>query len=294
MAKPGGPGDPGDPPGLVQKERDALKKVKVVKFGVTPIKVDPFSTVTATWNVTVPTDTGFDIFVKLQNQAVAPSGSKTIQVASSNIDVQLGAAIVDDPTVGVVLRGLPVVVNTSDCQTTPFIPASLVTTPIKNVLDAAFGGGGNFSLKPGGSTVTAGNGGLVDIQIPIAIDVPNWFDADMNIHIQLTIAGGNGKVFVAAPVVDPQVNWSLLSNLLTFGCTDAIGSGMSQISKVFLEHIVDAELRPTITQELQSQVDSFVASLEQNDPQHRTFVMTSLLFTATSGLQITACPKPSA
>ena len=292
MVKPGGPGDPGDPPGLAQKEREALKKVKVNKFGVNPIKVDPFSTVTATWDVTIPPDTGFDIFIKLQNQQVATSGSETIKVGSSNIQVQLGAAIVDDPTVGIVLKGLPVIVNVSDCQTEAIV-GSAVTVPIKDALDAAFSGSGQFSLQPGGSSVTAGNDGLVDIQIPIAISVPNWFDADMNIHIQLTIAGAGGQVFVAAPVVDPQVSWSLLSNLLSFGCTDAIGSGMTQISKVFIERIVDLELRPAIAQQLQNQVNSFVATLEQNDPQQRTFVMTSLVFSAARGIEITACPKSS-
>jgi len=125
--------------------------------------------------------------------------------------------------------------------------------------------------------------------VPIAIDVPDWFDADMDIHVQLTITGA-GQVFVAAPVVDPQVSWSLLSNLLSFGCTDGISSGMTQISKIFLQHIVDVEVRPFVTQLLVGIMNSVISTLEQSDPQHRTYVMTSLLFSAARGLTITACP----
>ena len=42
------------------------------------MKVAPYSTVTATWDVTVPNDTGFDIVIKLNGQAVANTGSMTI------------------------------------------------------------------------------------------------------------------------------------------------------------------------------------------------------------------------
>ena len=270
-------------------EREALKKVKLNKFGVVPIKVPIFGTVTASWEVTIPTDTVFDIDIILNGKTVAPEGSETSTLTHTT-PFFLRAAISDDPTVTRLLKQLTVVVDTSDCQTRSF-PASVVTEPLKEVFDSAFSGGGNFSLKPGGSSVTPGDAGLVDIHVPIAIDVPDWFDADMDIHIELTIAGADQQVFVAAPVVDPRVSWSLLSNLLSLGCTDVVSSGMTQISKVFLEHIVDEELRPRLTQKLVDTVNSVISMLEQNDPGHRTFAMTSLLFSAERGLVITACPK---
>jgi len=77
-------------------------------------------------------------------------------------------------------------------------------------------------------------------------------------------------VFVAAPVVDPQVNWSLWSNLASFGCTNAIGLGMP-IAYAFLERIVDEEVRPGRCRSA-PQVDSFVGSPSRKPhPQaHRT------------------------
>jgi hypothetical protein len=269
-------------------EHEALQKVKLNKFGVVPFKVPIFGTVTASWNVTIPTDTAFDIDIKLNGETVAPEGSETFTLTQQTSFV-LRAAISDDPTVTRLLRQIPVTVDTSDCKTQSF-PASMVTEPVKAVFDSALSGG-SFSLKPGGTSVTPGDAGLVDIHVPIAIDVPDWFDADADIHIQLTITGANQQVFVAAPVVDPRVSWSLLSNLLSLGCTDVVSSGMTQLSKAFLELIVDNQLRPFVTQLLVDTVNSVTSMLEQNDPGHRTFVMTSLIFSAAEGLLITACPK---
>ena len=113
----------------------------------------------------------------------------------------------------------------------------------------------------------------------------------MDIHIQLTITGADGHVFVAAPVVDPQVSFSLLSNLLSFGCTDAIGAGMTKMAYAFLERMVDDELRPRVEQAIVDQVNSFLSTLQNNDPQKRTFFMSTLFFSAARGLVITGCPQ---
>jgi hypothetical protein len=288
---PGNPGNPGHSPNATQGENDALKEVKLNQFIVVPTKVAPFGTVTATWDVTVP-NTGFEIVIRLNGQEVANTGTKTFKLATQRESFTLGA-VIDDPPLPLaarILKSVPVVVITTDCQDQGF-PASVVTGLVKNAMDAGFSGGGNFTLKDGGSTVTAGADGLVDIHVPITIDVPDWFDADMDIHLQLTISGADGHVFVAAPVVDPQVHWSLLSNLASLGCTDAIGSGMTQISKAFLERIVDEEIRPTVTQAIVDQVNVFLTTLHNNDAQKRTFVMSTLIFSANEGLLITGCPQ---
>jgi hypothetical protein len=291
MVKPGDPTGPVNSPHETQAERDALNKVKLKTFGVVPTKVDPYGTVTATWDVTVP-NTEFDIVLTLNGQDVPNTGSKTFKMATQTVDFTL-AAVINDPPLPLaarILRTIPVTVNTSGCQEEG-LPSSVVTGKVKDKLDAAFSGGGNFSLKDGGSIVTAGADGLVDIHVPITIDVPDWFDADMDIHIQLTISGAGGHVFVAAPVVDPKASFSLASNLASLGCSDAVSTAMTKMAYAFLERSVDEELRPAVTQSLEDEVNRFAATLQTNDPQHRTFAMTTLIFSANEGLLITACPQ---
>lgn len=275
-----------------QAEKDALNKVKLNRFTVVPAQVAPYGTITATWDVTVPPNTGFDIELNLNGQILTSNtGSKTFTV-SQRTAFSL-AAVINDPPLPLasrILKSAIVTVATTDCQDEQFTAAT-ITTSLKNAMDTAFSGGGNFSLKSGGSTVTAGDAGLADIHVPVTIDVPDWFDADMDIHIQLTISGANGHVFVTAPVVDPQASFSLASSLASLGCSDAVQTGMTKMAYAFLEHIVDVELRPAITQQLEGLVDQFTVGLKNNDPQHRTFAMTSLIFSANEGLLITACPQ---
>ena len=274
-----------------QAEKDALKQVRVNSFSVVPTTVAPFGTVTATWDVTIP-DTAFDIALILHNQPVGGTGTKTFRLATQSESFALSAVINDPPLpfASRMLKTIRVGVNSAGCQDQP-LPASAVTVPLKETLDSVFSSGDNFTLKDGGSDVTAGDDGLVDIHVPLTIDVPDWFDADMDIHIQLTITGADGHVFVAVPVVDPQVNFSLLSNLASLGCTDAIGSGMTKMAYAFLERMVDAELRPVVEQRIVDQVNSFLTTLQNNDPQKRTFVMSTLIFSAARGLIITGCPQ---
>jgi hypothetical protein len=291
MVKTMDPTGPAKPRVPTQSEKDALNKVKLNTFTVVPTKVDPFGTVTATWNVTVP-NTGFDIVISLNGQEVANSGSKTFKLATQGQNFTLGAGINDPPLplAARILKAIPVLVNTTGCQDESFTAATF-TSQLKDSLDSAFSGGGNFSLNPGGSTVTAGDAGLVDIHVPITINVPDWFDADMDIHIQLTISGANGHVFVAAPVVDPTASFPVLSGILSGACSDAVSTGMTKMAYAFLERIVDNELRPAVTAQIEDTVNKFTTLLQNNDAQHRTFAMTTLIFSANEGLLITACPQ---
>ena len=104
-----------------------------------------------------------------------------------------------------------------------------------------------------------------------------------------------------APGRQPYSEWSteirsvraafLAGKLLPNWATDAIGMGMTQISKAFLERIVDEEIRPTVTQAIVDQVNVFLTTLHNNDAQKRTFVMSTLIFSANEGLLITGCPQ---
>ena len=272
-------------------EKEALNKVKLNSFTVVPATVSPYGTVTATWDVTIPT-TEFEIRLSLHDQEVGPSGTKTFTLGTQRDSFALIAFINDPPLPFArrILKAVEVTVNTSGCLDQGF-EASKVTDKVKEAMDGAFSGGGNFTLKPGGSIVTAGSNGLVDIHVPLEIVVPDWFDADMDIHIALTISGADGHVIVAAPVVDPQVHWDLLSNLASLGCTDAIGLGMTKISYAFLERIVDNEVRPTVEQNIEEVVNQVLGLFQLSDPQHRTYAMTTLVFSAERGLIISGCPR---
>ena len=278
--------------GTRDKEKAALEKVTKFTFSVVPFKVKVGGTVTATWNVTIPSideTGGFEISITLNGEPVAASGSKTFTI-DQNTSFKL-VAVIDDPLkVSRVLKQRMVIVDTSDCHSLPF-PASVLTAPLKDAVDAAFSGSGQFQFRdPAKTQLTVGNASL-DIRVPLTLDVPDWFDADMDIHVQLTIGGRDGVVIVAAPVVEASVDWSLLSDILSGGCTAAVATGMTKLAQVFLEEIVDAQIRPFVKAILEGVVNEAVGSAQAQDPEHRPYAMTQMIFSQFSGILITACPK---
>jgi hypothetical protein len=280
-------GGTGDPIQVKQNERDALAQVVLRTFTMNPLSVAPFGTTTANWNVTIPPNLPFEIVIKLNGQIVPPIGSQSFQLIQPT-QFNLTAVIADDPTVGRLLRGWLVRINTSTCNNIEY-PSSVLTEPLKEEFDALFSGINRITLKPGGTNVTAGEN-IVTIDVPFTIDVPDWFDGDGNINIQLEVTGAT-KIFVGNVAVNTDVHWSLLSDILSGGGSSWAGTALSQVSNVYLTEIVNAQLVPVIQQNLTNLVNSYTANLQANDPAHRTFVQTSLLYTARYGLQITACPQ---
>jgi hypothetical protein len=269
--------------GLAQKERAELQKVVLHSFNANPLAVKTFGATALSWNVTLPTDSPFDMSVLLNGKDVAPIGNQTVNLLQTTV-FTLSAAT---EHAGRQLRTLTVRVDASDCRAHTIDPF-LITQPLKTEFDTRFGGSSKFSLRGNGTTVTLGDG-TINIDVPLTINVPDWFDADMNINIQLAVSGGS-RVLVTAPVVSADVSWSFFENLLSLGCGDLVQSGMTQMAQAFLSDIVNSELVPKVTQAITDQVNGFITSLQTADPQHRTYVMTLLVLSG-GGLTFTACPK---
>jgi hypothetical protein len=268
-----------------QLARNALNKITSFSFSVSPLSVPVNSGVTASWHVVLPVVEGFTFVIKLNGMAVAATGTQTFLVNYTET-FTLTASVTIDPTVARTLGAKTVQVSTSDCQTMT-VSSALITIPIESQLQQAFASSSQITLKSGVSVV-AGTG-VINISAPLNINVPDWFDADMTIAIQIDISGGS-SVLVSAPTVNVQVSWGLASNLLSLGCTDLVGSGMTQIAQVLFAHIVNAEIVGPIQSGLSGQVTSFINGLEQSDAQHRTFVMHTLTFDA-NNVTVTACPS---
>ena len=71
------------------------------------------------------------------------------------------------------------------------VPAATVNALVASQVAPLFTGSSDFSLKsPPGITVTSTDDGKINIDVPLSLDVPDWFYADMDVSIQLAISGG--------------------------------------------------------------------------------------------------------
>jgi hypothetical protein len=266
-------------------EAQLLSKIEVVKFTAASPTVMPFGSTTLSWEVKYPTNLNVAVSILVNGARSAPgatSGSVVVTLTSTEA-FSLTAV---GPLASVALKSLTVTVDQSDCATAPTIAAGVLTTQIKQQLDARFSGSSSFSLRTGGSVVNPVLGGAT-IAIPLHLDIPDWFDADMDIAIALSILFSTatpGTVAVQATSTTVHVTWTWLQDLA--GCT----SFGEQLSQAFMSEIASNELAPMIQQQLNSAIQSFAASQQQSDPQHRTFVLTRFTF-GPDGLTFTVCPQ---
>jgi hypothetical protein len=270
--------DPGDP----QKEREALKQVKLNSFVANPSTVKTLGSVALAWNVTVPFSP-FDIQVKLNEKAVDPVGSESRTLIQSTAF----ALSASTDHAGRQLKVLTVHVDGSDCRTQTTDPFP-ITQPLKTEFDNRFSASSKFSLSGNGTTVTLGNE-TINISVPLTINVPDWFDADMSIAIQLKLIDAS-PVTMIAPIVSADVSWTFFENLASLGCGHFVEGGMTQMAEAFLGNIVESELIPLVEQRISNAITTFTTSLQTADPSHRTFALAALIL-GPAGLKITACPK---
>ena len=267
-------------------ETGLLNEIQVVKFTASSATVMPFGSATLSWEVRYPANLGFAVSIVVNGVRSAPNATSGSVVVTLS-DTEAFSLTADGPLASVTLKSLTITVDQSECATAPTVAPGVLTTQLKEQLDARFAGSGSFALRSGGSVVVPVLGGAT-IDIPLHLDIPNWFDADMDITVALSILFSNAttppSVAVQATSTNVHVTWTWLQDLA--GCT----SFGEQLSQAFMSDIASNELAPMIQQQLNSSIQSFAATQQMNDPQHRTFVLTHFSF-GPDGLTFTVCPQ---
>ena len=157
----------------------------------------------------------------------------------------------------------------------------------------AFTGSSEITLKPGGSTVTLDTF-KVAIAIPLEINVPDWFDADMDVDLSFNLFGrptsvGDVRAFASIDNVSVDVSWSLLSHVLSLGCTGVVQAALQKQAEVFLHNFMGATIAQQLAAAVQADVSKRLAALNASHPPH-PFRLQSM---AVSGLGISYrfCPS---
>jgi hypothetical protein len=278
----------GESSDLAGMERAAIRNVVVRSFTVTPDAVETGGAVTVAWKVTVP-DSNDIIELKLNGQLITSFGQKSFSNLTQTTDFVLSASTENEETV---LRKLRVRVDVPDCRWGPSLPVNgfVITSTLELEFNNRFSTSSQFSLRGNGTVVTLDDG-AINIAVPVTIHVENWFNADMDVAIKLSVTGGGGSpVLVLSRGVSLEVSWSFFENLASLGCTHFVESGMSQLGQALMSDIVKSELVPKVAQAFNDQVKKFIAEVEAGDPQQRTYVL-AFFSLSPGGLRFKVCPK---
>src|SRR5579884_480100 len=276
-----------------QKEHqwNALGFIRVLSFTANPPSVAPFATTTLSWQLQIPTNFNFPVQFLVDGKTFhGNNGSTNVQLVENGLFGLTAKA----PLVERVIGSVTVNVDDSLCVTET-IDARTFENVVKDQIAATFPASDQFSFRGDGPVVTLDTG-TVNVDIPLNIDVPDWFDAEADFTVQLNVEATGLQsalqINVSLTNVNVDISWSLIGELVSLGCEHFVETGMQKVAEAFVTQIVNAQSIPDCNLALDTLVKNTAAVGKANDPQHRDFVLTSFVLNG-DGLRYTVCPKPN-
>ena len=267
-----GGGDPGPTNSEIEQQLQLLSDIQVIKFAASPAQVQPFQDTTVSYQVKLPTNlkapVKFNVGSKSFGGALMGSANFPVTV-NTTFELHAATAITS-----VNIATAAVTVDTGQCRPGS-IPGLLITAGLKSSLDQSFTG----KLRNNGSVVTLG-AGAISIQIPLNLDGQGTMDID--VELSALQHGESFQVGDSSVTVGIHLNTDL--NVGSW-CSNA----MAKIVQPFMQHIVDNELVPALSTQIQGQITDAINSAQQGDHFHRTFELTSFVLNS-DGVSFLVCP----
>jgi hypothetical protein len=258
---------------VIEQQLALLAEIQVLKFTASPTTIEPFQSTTVSYQVKKPTALTVPVTFSVNGKSLGSGieNSASFQLTSTTVFALHAATNLtgrDIATVGVS-------VDQSQCKMNS-IPGLFITSAIKSSLDQSFQG----RTTGTGSTVTLG-AGVIDIQIPLNLNG----QGTMSFTIEIGVAQNGEGISVTDDSVTVSIHLNTDLNVGSW-CSNA----MQSLVQPFMQHIVDAEIVPAISNQLMGQINGTIASAEQSaGPLRRVFVLTSFALTP-DGVSYTVCP----
>jgi hypothetical protein len=273
-------------------------------FTANPPAVPTFGKTTLSWEVSLPVvPSDVPVGITLDGNLAPPVGHKEVSLASPHT-FTLGAVTEHNSRT---LATLTVNVDRSQCQSMLVLDGDLFSRVLEGQLNSQFNAVDQVKLRGDKTQATLGDASI-SIHIPLELEVPDWFNADMDIDIQLEAllaqgayaltydpvgkkwAGHAVRIFIRGVHVD--VSWDWYEHMLGLGVTAAVQAGMEQVAEALMAHIVAQELVPALEQGFTDQVTGFIDGLMAADSGLRVYKLLALNLSS-AGLNVTACPMPT-
>jgi hypothetical protein len=284
-----GADDSGGHASAYEHELGLLGQIRILGFTARPPRIAPFETTTLSWSVRLPPALHSVSLTVAGQTNPGSSGSVTVAPYSTTVYGILARGALARREVAT----LRVPVDDSTCKP-GYVAGSAITGIIESSITEQLQGSSDFSLRGSGVGVTLSEN-IISIDIPLNLNVRHFFDAAMSIavHIVVGMQGVPPQAAVSVQVasVEVDVSWSWYGTLLSGGCTNAVATGVERTAQAFMSVIAESQVSG-IADQLSSLVRIVIANAEENDPEGRTYALTSLALTS-DGITFTVCPLPA-
>ena len=262
-------------------ELAAIPGVVVQRFTATPEAVVTGGATTVAWKVVVPDSNDIIVGPQAQRELITLFGQKQFTNLTQSTDFLLPSAA---NVAGGGFAATAARASTCRMHLGPSTRGLPDPGEARVRVQPAVLGNSQFTLRDPKTVATLGSG-TIDIAVPLTIHVDSWFDADMDIAVKLSVAGGAGSPVLVLSRCPPRGELVLPEHVPSLGCTHFVEEGMSQLGQALLADIVHSQLVPEVAEAFNEKIDEFCTNPLWLDPLHRTYVLTVFDFGRRSHVQ---------
>jgi hypothetical protein len=276
-----------------------LDQLELEFFRVSRDSIRPYEPATLSWEVKGPVDR---VNLALRGEAIFDDPHLLRRVSIQASGSQAVSPLVTTPYVLRAERGravrrigyLEVQVDTSEVKIAP-IPANAFEDRVADFVGQLFNGTGQVTTR-GDSKAALREHGLV-IDLPLKLDVNNWFDADIDITLDFSISSHRSRFYQNRALVLLQdatvdVSWALAEHVVSLGITGPVQAVAEKLLEVVLEDMMATQLSNDLARALtEAPTMGINAQLATMGRRGRPFLLHSLDVFVT-GIDIAGCPDP--
>lgn len=228
-----------------------LNEAVLVSFAAAPNPRSPWAWSTLSWDITMPTTfiPGVHVEVVLfgeGEQVVPPQGSRPARPYNETTYTLVLRTPLAVRQLGKVELGI-------DFEACMELPQRIdqVREMIRAEVRRSFPDSGKVTLRDADIGVDFGINSFV-IDIPLTADVPNWFDADIDLTVGFQVYPVDGRVAAAYSFAQTDVSFGTASAILSGGCSAAVAKALEESTNGFL----DGFIGPAIARQIREQVQA--------------------------------------
>jgi hypothetical protein len=274
------------------EERRLLNLLRVRSFTVNPASIHPFEKATLAWDVFVPPIVAeIGVTFTLSGRNVANPGSQVVSPAATGAFALEAHSDLTRRFLG----SKVVQVDAGDCQEASLPRASIQfqAQTAKDLFRA-----GTLSSR-GDLTVKMRPPGALFIEVPLKANIPNFFDADIDIDLTVNIfvtARAGGRTVIGTQLADVSVDviFHPLEHILSQGSATAAQALIQPLAADLIKSFLGSQLEAAIATPIQAAINIFLDLWKGQDPANREFRLHSIeaQADAAAGLIILGCPLP--
>lgn len=232
-----------------------LNEAVLVAFAAAPNPRPPWDWSTLSWDITLPTTVLPGVHVEVAlfgegEQIVPAQGSRPARPYSE----ATYTLVVRTPLAVRQMGQLELGIDFGSCFELPQ-RIDEVREMIRNEVKRSFPDSGQVTLRETDIGVDFGINSFV-VDVPLTADVPNWFDADIDLTVGFQVFPVAGRVAAAYSFASTNVSFGTASAILSGGCSSAVAKALEASTNGFFDGFIGPAIARQIRDGVQTGINT--------------------------------------